>query len=371
MRISLKGKINIYKARVKGDIGVPVQLSAFSSDSTPDNAFYGFLNVPRNASSEEITAAYKRLARLFHPDKHQDADKRARAELMFSKLKRAHEVLTDPHKRAIYDCLGEAGLAEQSWEVVARVKTPQEIREEYEGIARAREERRLQQLTNPTSELQMTVNATDLFDRYLYDPAYDDYIESGWPELEVSKVSVRQSVQAPLSPRDTCTLSGNVHSSNGTGGGAVSCSVRRLTSDRGWVEGEVGAGSGLSLGTKCYRKLTERSFVNMSGSLQFTRRGLLPGLEASLGTQLDRHTVGYLRYSTNWRVLDTEDNIMLQEDDSGMCTMVTRSTERHNTTLSLQFGIPSTYLILAHTWKFEKPRRTARLALKVGISFVM
>ena len=79
---------------------------------------------------------------------------------MFSKLKHAHEVLTDPHKRAIYDCLGEAGLAEQSWEVVTRVKTPQEIREEYEGIAQAREERRLQQMTNPTSSVSMTVRNT-------------------------------------------------------------------------------------------------------------------------------------------------------------------------------------------------------------------
>ena len=76
---------------------------------------------------------------------------------MFSKLKHAHEVLTDPHKRAIYDCLGEAGLAEQAWEVVARVKTPQEIREEYKSIAEAREERRLQQITNPSSSVSMTV----------------------------------------------------------------------------------------------------------------------------------------------------------------------------------------------------------------------
>ena len=123
---------------------------------------------------QDITAAYKKLARLFHPDKHQvsdqfnkaelqrayspqDKDKRAKAELMFSKLKHAHEVLTDPHKRAIYDCLGEAGLAEQAWEVVSRVKTPQEIREEYKSIAEAREERRLQQITNPTSSISMTV----------------------------------------------------------------------------------------------------------------------------------------------------------------------------------------------------------------------
>ena len=63
-------------------------------------------------------------------------------------------------------------MKEQEWEVVQRVKTPQEIREEYENIARAREE-----LTNPASQFHMTVNATDLFDRYLYEhePVYDEY----------------------------------------------------------------------------------------------------------------------------------------------------------------------------------------------------
>ena len=46
--------------------------SALEDDKeNPDTAFYGFLNVPRNASGDDITAAYKKLARLYHPDKHQ------------------------------------------------------------------------------------------------------------------------------------------------------------------------------------------------------------------------------------------------------------------------------------------------------------
>ena len=45
-------------------------------------------------------------------------------------------VLIDPHKRAIYDCLGKKGLQEQGWEIVQRTKTPREIREEYEQLAR-------------------------------------------------------------------------------------------------------------------------------------------------------------------------------------------------------------------------------------------
>lgn len=45
-------------------------------------------------------------------------------------------VLSDGHKRAIYDNLGTAGLETQGWEVVQRTKTPHEIREEYERLAR-------------------------------------------------------------------------------------------------------------------------------------------------------------------------------------------------------------------------------------------
>ena len=55
---------------------------------------------------------------------------------MFDKLKKAHEVLSDPHQRAIYDCLGKKGLEEKGWEIVQRVKTPREIRDEYEALAR-------------------------------------------------------------------------------------------------------------------------------------------------------------------------------------------------------------------------------------------
>jgi len=45
-------------------------------------------------------------------------------------------VLKDPHQRAIYDCVGVKGLKTEGWEIVHRTKTPQEIREEYEALAR-------------------------------------------------------------------------------------------------------------------------------------------------------------------------------------------------------------------------------------------
>lgn len=86
---------------------------------------------------------------------------------MFNRIKRAYEVLSDPHKRAIYDSLGVKGLETAGWEIVHRTKTPSEIREEYERLARERAERKLQQRTNPKGYFILNINATEIFSPYV------------------------------------------------------------------------------------------------------------------------------------------------------------------------------------------------------------
>ena len=39
----------------------------------------------------QISAAYKRLTRLYHPDKHRDPESKRKADALFAKLKLAHE----------------------------------------------------------------------------------------------------------------------------------------------------------------------------------------------------------------------------------------------------------------------------------------
>lgn len=122
------------------------------------------------ATIEEINAAYRNLSRIFHPDKHVDEGKKKKAELLFNRIKGAYEVLSDPHKRAIYDSLGVNGLRTEGWEIVHRTKTPAEIREEFERLARERAERKLQQRTNPKGNITINVNATEIFNPY-----YDEF----------------------------------------------------------------------------------------------------------------------------------------------------------------------------------------------------
>jgi curved DNA-binding protein len=68
------------------------------------NDFYQVLGVDRKASQKEIQAAYRRLARKYHPDVTGGDEA---AEDRFKSVNEAHEVLSDETKRAAYDKWGD------------------------------------------------------------------------------------------------------------------------------------------------------------------------------------------------------------------------------------------------------------------------
>ena len=66
---------------------------------------YEVLGVSRNASSDDIKKAYRRLARELHPDVNPDED----AQERFKLVTHAYEVLSDPVSRDNYDRGGDSG----------------------------------------------------------------------------------------------------------------------------------------------------------------------------------------------------------------------------------------------------------------------
>lgn len=60
--------------------------------------YYALLGVPPNASTAEIKRAYRRLARLHHPDLNAQAQ-----DAQIKRLNEAYAVLSDSQKRATYD----------------------------------------------------------------------------------------------------------------------------------------------------------------------------------------------------------------------------------------------------------------------------
>ncbi len=65
--------------------------------------YYKILGVDKNATTDEIKKAYRKLAMKYHPDRNPN-DKAS--EEKFKEITEANEVLSDPEKRKKYDTLG-------------------------------------------------------------------------------------------------------------------------------------------------------------------------------------------------------------------------------------------------------------------------
>ncbi|GJQ12012.1 hypothetical protein GpartN1_g3803.t1 [Galdieria partita] len=66
---------------------------------------YDVLGVSTDCDQTEIKKAYRRCAKQCHPDRNPGVDPD-----LFKRVSHAYEILSDPHKREIYDKYGEEGL---------------------------------------------------------------------------------------------------------------------------------------------------------------------------------------------------------------------------------------------------------------------
>lgn len=73
-------------------------LAAFPENATK----YEILGVAPNATPEDLRVAYRRLALLYHPDRHPEEDRKQAGEI-FRRIASAWETLSDPEERGRYD----------------------------------------------------------------------------------------------------------------------------------------------------------------------------------------------------------------------------------------------------------------------------
>ncbi|MCP3664387.1 MAG: J domain-containing protein [Gammaproteobacteria bacterium] len=85
-----------------------INLLLFSAECLGGRDFYRILGVPRNANTNQIKKAYRKLAKELHPDRNQENPE---ADEKFHDIGAAYETLSDTEKRRIYDQHGEEGLA--------------------------------------------------------------------------------------------------------------------------------------------------------------------------------------------------------------------------------------------------------------------
>jgi len=88
--------------------------------------YYDILGVKKDVSEKEIKAAYRRLARQYHPDVN-PGDKAAEAK--FKEINAAYEVLSDKEKRRKYDKYGD------KWQYADQIEQAEREQAQYQGFA--------------------------------------------------------------------------------------------------------------------------------------------------------------------------------------------------------------------------------------------
>ncbi len=68
--------------------------------------FYKVLGVSKDATDDEITKAYRKLARKYHPD----LNKTKEAEEKFKDISEAYDVLSNKDNRQKYDAIRQFGM---------------------------------------------------------------------------------------------------------------------------------------------------------------------------------------------------------------------------------------------------------------------
>nr|VZI39925.1 unnamed protein product [Spirometra erinaceieuropaei] len=291
-------------------------------EPTPD--LYAVLGVAKDASEADIRAAYRRLSRFLHPDKHVASAETnclpedgggsailADAEAAFGRLTTAYNILCDPHKRAIYDQYGFTGLRMQGWELAVRDKSAAELRLEYLLLKAKAKEEDQKRFLQAESEFSAGVDLTDVFDRYLKDPPQE---RVGLPSIYVNEVYLSQSITVCRTLWHTVSLAGQVAARNGVGAGTlIGVWQRRLSSKTplvgaGNVETLVSCGRGgrgLGVGVKLFKDLHDRlsGFVGLEVAQMRSRRSsslaLLPGASLGFTFQIAPRIYSRLQYAIN------------------------------------------------------------------------
>ncbi|EPB71308.1 DnaJ domain protein [Ancylostoma ceylanicum] len=228
-------------------------------DDEEEIDFYAILNVPKNATEEEINKAYRRRCLIFHPDRHSDEDDKKEAEKIFVRLRRAHETLMDPKQRAIYDALGVQGLDTQGWELVSRSANPENIRKEYEFLQRLKEQELMLQRIHPSSGFIVKTSFAGFF--------HEDPDDRYPPQL--IGIGISQAVDCAMTANDRVGITGRVKSANGRGDGNVSLIWKKSTGQF-HIENALTASSDLiNLSCRIARNIYTRAAIIVQPSIQY------------------------------------------------------------------------------------------------------
>ena len=222
--------------------------------------YYARLNLPKDASDDDIHAAFKRLRLLYHPSKFVDPDKEKAAKALYGTIKEAYDVLSNPALRAIYDKRGRKGVRNEM-DIVKRTALPLELIDKYEEVYSLWEERSYIQMSNPRSRVEVDMDARNL-------------IRKGHLALLVTNIRGSQSVDARISQVMRAHLSGWVSAGRNAPSGSFGVVLTHAHGGDTW-QSTVNISQQPSLGFHYSYNLSPYTRINAQASLGVNSTSLL------------------------------------------------------------------------------------------------
>lgn len=264
-----------------------------------DSSYYGILNVPVDASEEDLKRSFRLLAAACHPDKVRDPDLRPAAADAFAKVQAAyevsfgkrsvttiasieekrrrwtkknnstpttslsfrHQILSDPEKRSIYDIYGKQGL-EAGLQLGDKLKSTEELRKEWAAFQARRAAATLEARVAHRGAYVVKVDASGA-------------LLQGAPLIntlalpDLAGMAMSTQVQVPIGERAGATLGGQVATRRGgVGGGAFLAGVRRVVGNAMTVDVHAQLGLKQVLTLSSERQLDERTSSGFALSWQ-------------------------------------------------------------------------------------------------------
>uniref|UniRef100_A0A0K0FSD3 DnaJ homolog subfamily C member 11 (inferred by orthology to a human protein) n=1 Tax=Strongyloides venezuelensis TaxID=75913 RepID=A0A0K0FSD3_STRVS len=268
--------------------------------------YYALLNVPRDATIEDVTKAYKHRCRIFHPDKHTDNEDKAEAEKLFLQLQNAFTTLTDPKKRAIYDAVGLEGLDICGGEIIEISNVSDDIRKEFEFLKKLREQELMLARVHPSGLFFIKCNCSGLFrrlkeERFL--PTFTGMILS-------------QNINCPITTSDKIGLKGRVEAINGIGDGYFRIVWNKSYSQNKDIENSVEIKeNSISYSFKFITSVFSKSYISIQPTIDYFPLigSFNPSLSLVYLQQLRSNVQGTIAYNIGTEVSTLTTSIVVSE----------------------------------------------------------
>eukprot|EP00798_Chlamydomonas_sp_ICE-L_P016635 gene16635-22884_t len=251
-------------------------------DFEDESGYYAALNLPRDASQEDVHASFRRAASDFSDEEHATLEKDLRqpSKGSFAFAHEANRVLSDVKSRQIYDVYGKQGL-EAGMELGESLRDPKDFRREFEDFRQRTEQQRLEDGTIHKGHYLCRVDASELI--------------RGTSAPLFRAILIQNSIDFPLTARDSVHIQGQAALRNHQGAGNVIMGYKRQVSKVDSFEASAVVGLKTILSASSTLKFDSYSSATVSSTREITKstRGTLswvigPSAASGMSLQLQR-----------------------------------------------------------------------------------